>query len=326
MSVLLATGVRAQLSGIMDAQAPLLIYVLPVASSAYTGGMRPGLFATALGAVLGTYFFIEPRLGFGPMAAGDLVLLFVFLITGAVVSWLVERTHRSEQFAYDAVEHGIQTLGIVSHELRNPLTAIHAALAASGAAGGALDARARAIIHRQTEYLSHLVNDLIDAIRIERGGIVMAAAPVVLGEVIDRAVELAHPAITEREQQLRLDLPPEHVVVSGDAVRLRQVLSNLLLNASKYTPRGGHIHLSLTARDGVAIVQVRDSGVGLAPKDAAQVFEPYFSVSQDRRGLGLGLFIAKHLVERHGGRIEVASDGPGRGTTFAIQLPTQSAA
>jgi signal transduction histidine kinase len=147
-----------------------------------------------------------------------------------------------------------------------------------------------------------------------------------LADVVEGAIELAQPAVVEREQVLRVESLSERVVVQGDPVRLRQVLSNVLLNASKYTPHGGKIDVSVTVDAGFAVVQVRDSGVGLSPEHAAKIFEPYFSVAQDRRGLGLGLFIAKHLVERHGGRIDVASEGPGRGTTFAIQLPMQQSA
>jgi signal transduction histidine kinase len=333
LAVLFATFVRATLAPVLESAAPLFIYVLAVTASAYVGGFPAGLFATALGGVLGTYLFIEPQFAFGPLSPANMVLLILFLTTGGVVSWFVERMHQhhrlaqvNERLAYEAVQHGIHTLGVVSHELRNPLMAIHAALAASAAAGGALDARARAVIERQAEYLTHLVNDLVDAVRIERGGIVITPVPVPLADVVEGAIELAQPAVVEREQVLRVASLSERVVVQGDPVRLRQVLSNVLLNASKYTPRGGTIDVSATVDAGFVVVQVRDSGVGLSPEHAAKIFEPYFSVAQDRRGLGLGLFIAKHLVERHGGRIDVASEGPGRGTTFAIQLPMQSAA
>jgi signal transduction histidine kinase len=179
------------------------------------GGLGPGLFATAAGAVAGTYFFVEPRFGFGPVTPANLALVMLFIVTGAVVSWLVERMHRgqrsartNERRAYAAVQQKIHTLSVVSHELRNPVNAIYAALAASAAGGGALDRRAHAVIRRQADYLTHLVNDLVDAVRIRRGGIVIARAPVPLGEVVERALELVQPAIAEREQVLDVAMPP----------------------------------------------------------------------------------------------------------------------
>lgn len=333
VAVALATLVRAGLSSVLSAEAPLMIYILAITAGAYVGGFHAGLFATAAAAILGTFFFVEPQFAFGPITRANLVQVLLFVVTGTVVSWLVERMHhhyrvaqKNERAAYDAVQHGIHMLNIVSHELRNPLAAIHGALAARSAPDGALDDRSRGVIQRQANYLTYLVNDLLDTVGIERGGIVVSPAPVPLAAVVERAVELAEPSMVERRQVLRVDLPSRDVIVHADPIRLQQVFSNVLLNASKYTPAGGHIDVSVDADERSAMVRVRDDGVGLSSEHAARIFEPYFRASEDRRGLGLGLFIAKHLIEKHGGRIDVESDGPGRGTTFAVHLPMRSAA
>jgi signal transduction histidine kinase len=113
---------------------------------------------------------------------------------------------------------------------------------------------------------------LVDAVRIERAGIVITPVPVPLADVVEAAIELAQPAVVDREQVLHVESLSERVVVQGDPVRLRQVLSNVLLNASKCTPRGGKIDVSVTVDAGFAVVQVRDSGVGLSPEHAAKIF------------------------------------------------------
>jgi signal transduction histidine kinase len=216
-------------------------------------------------------------------------------------------------------------LGLLSHELRNPLSAINAALAVMRARPG-VDAgrRARTVVERQVAHIARLVDDLVDTARIERGSLSLQLAPVDLRDVLATAVEMAQPSVLHRGQTLARSELDEPAMVNGDRVRLQQVFSNLLLNASKYTPEGGAIELR-TSRDGSDVcVAVRDTGRGIAREDLAKVFEPFVRATRDVPGLGVGLYVARTLIEGHGGEIMVESAGSGEGATFTVTLPELS--
>jgi signal transduction histidine kinase len=216
-------------------------------------------------------------------------------------------------------------LGLLSHELRNPLSAINAALAVMRARPG-VDAgrQARTVVERQVAHIARLVDDLVDTARIERGTLSLQLAPVDLRDVLATAVEMAQPSVLHRRQTLARSELDEPAMVNGDRVRLQQVFSNLLLNASKYTPEGGAIELR-TSRDGSDFcVAVRDTGQGIAREDLAKVFEPFVRATRDVPGLGVGLYVARTLIEGHGGEITVESAGSGEGATFTVRMPELS--
>jgi signal transduction histidine kinase len=218
-------------------------------------------------------------------------------------------------------------LATLAHELRNPLAPIRqaASVARSPKADAARQAWALGVIERQVSHMAVLLDDLLDVSRISRGRLELRLQPIDLREVVEAAVETVRPAIDRKEHRLSVTLPPQPVTLTGDPVRLAQVISNLLSNAAKYTDRGGHIELEATAADGQVVLRVRDNGIGLTPESQAQIFEMFSQVTSaiDRAegGLGIGLALSRGLVTLHGGGIEVRSEGLGRGAEFTVFLP-----
>jgi signal transduction histidine kinase/DNA-binding response OmpR family regulator len=218
-------------------------------------------------------------------------------------------------------------LAMLAHELRNPLAPIRNGIQLLRAAGGA-DPRVREVremMDRQVQHLIRLVDDLLDLSRITRGKIRLQSGPIELGEALARALETCRPLIEERRHRLEVAVAPAPLRVEGDAVRLAQVVGNLLNNAAKYTEEGGDIRLSAEREGDEAVVRVRDSGMGIPAEMLGTVFELFTQVdrSLDRSqgGLGIGLTLVRQLVEMHGGRVEAHSDGPGRGSEFVLRLP-----
>jgi signal transduction histidine kinase len=216
-------------------------------------------------------------------------------------------------------------LAMLGHELRNPLSPILTATQLMRLRGEEVFEKERTVIERQCKHMIRLVDDLLDVSRITRGKVDLRRRPVEISEVIAQAVELASPAMEERAHRLTVDVPSNGMVVHGDPARLAQVFSNLLNNAAKYTPHGGAIHVAVHTHDSMVVTSVRDTGIGIDPKLLAQVFELFVQARQgiDRAagGLGLGLAIAKTLVELHGGTIAARSEGRGRGAELIVTLP-----
>jgi PAS domain S-box-containing protein len=215
-------------------------------------------------------------------------------------------------------------LAMLGHELRNPLAPIVTALHVMKLRGDHASEE-RHIIERQVTHLSRLVDDLLDVSRITKGKIQLERGLVNLKAVIARALELTQPALDRRARAIEVQLPPDPVFVAGDAVRLVQVVCNLLTNAVKFTPREGRIALSLALNDGHGEITVEDSGKGIAPTLLPHVFDLFVQGEQsiDRRagGLGLGLAIVRNLVSMHGGSVRAVSEGLDRGATFIVRLP-----
>ncbi|MCS0660725.1 ATP-binding protein [Massilia terrae] len=218
-------------------------------------------------------------------------------------------------------------LAMLAHELRNPLAPISAAAELLGR--GKLDEervrRSSTIIGRQVRHMTSLVDDLLDVSRVTRGLVTLARTPVMAKSIVDEAVEQVLPQIEARCQHLAVALQDSTLAVLGDKARLVQVLSNVLGNAAKYTPDGGHIELE-AARDGEQLrLTVRDDGIGMEPELTERVFELFAQAerSSDRSlgGLGLGLALVRNLVELHGGTVACFSGGLGKGSRFDIALP-----
>ena len=216
-------------------------------------------------------------------------------------------------------------LGILGHELRNPLAPIAMALRVMQLKGDAANAEERRIIERQVTHLSRLVDDLLDVSRITQGKVELRHEPVDLRAVIVKALELTLPMYERRTRALELELSDAPCVVTGDEVRLAQIVSNLLINAAKFTPDPGAVRLRLACAGGQATIEVADEGVGIDAHLLPHVFDLFVQAAQpiDRRtgGLGLGLAIVKMLVRMHGGSVEATSAGAGRGSTFTVRLP-----
>ena len=215
-------------------------------------------------------------------------------------------------------------LATLAHELRNPLAPICNGLAVlRNTLPGSDDAlQARTMMERQARHLVRLVDDLMEVSRINAGRLELRREAVELSSAVATAVESSRPLIDSFRHELRVELPPQPVVLNADPVRLSQVLSNLLNNAAKYTPPGGVVQLTASVDAGEVCISVQDNGVGLAAEALPRVFDRYARVGQPALGgLGLGLSLARSLVEMHGGRIEAASEGLGYGSTFTVRLP-----
>ena len=217
-------------------------------------------------------------------------------------------------------------LAMLAHELRNPLAPIRNALSLMGVDNNDSDtvAWARDLMERQVEQLVRLVDDLLDVSRIMRGKIELRKEPVELATLVGRAVETAQPVIDAEEDILSVSLPTEPLWIEGDPIRLAQVISNLLNNASKYTDRRGHIWLEATAENQRAIIRVRDDGIGIDPELLHRVFDLFTqadrSIERAKGGLGVGLTLVRSLVEMHGGTVQAFSEESAR-FEFVIQLP-----
>jgi signal transduction histidine kinase/ActR/RegA family two-component response regulator len=240
-----------------------------------------------------------------------------------------ERSARDQAERLSALKD--EFLATLSHELRTPLNAIlgWAGMLQRGVKDEATLTRALATIERNARAQGQLIDDLLDMSRIIAGTVRLDMQPVGPAKIIEAAVGTVHPAAAAKMIALRTDLGREAAVlpleVQADPGRLQQVLWNLLANAVKFTPSGGSVQVTL-GRDGPdAVIRVIDSGIGIAPDFLPYVFDRFrqqdASISRQHGGLGLGLSIAKQLVELHGGTIAVDSAGPNMGTTFTVRLP-----
>jgi len=222
-------------------------------------------------------------------------------------------------------------IATLAHELRGPLAPLRTSidLARARQSDDPLIISAMNIADRQVTRLVRLVDDLLDIGRITSGQLEIRRESVVLRDVIARSIEGSLPIIEEHHHHMLSDLESSSAVVLGDADRLVQVFANLLTNAAKYTPDGGHIAISLTADDTHATVHVQDTGIGLASDQLQRVFELFTRVRDTQYigvdGLGVGLALARHLIEQHGGTITVSSKGEMRGSRFTVRLPLQEA-
>ena len=223
-------------------------------------------------------------------------------------------------------------LALLAHELRNPLAPIRNAIEILSAKP-APDEEARwcrEVISRQCTQLVRLVDDLLDVSRITQGKIKLQKEQLDLDTVVDRAVEMSQPLITARRHTLVVTLARKPIPVEGDAARLIQVLGNLLNNAAKFQEDHGRIHLTVRREGDWGVITVKDEGIGISQNMTAQVFELFAqgeqAANQVHGGLGIGLSLVKTLVDLHGGRVEVASAGVGRGAEFVVYLPVSAKA
>ena len=217
-----------------------------------------------------------------------------------------------------------QFLAMLGHELRNPLSAINSASAIqSHTADPALLARSRDIIERQVRHLTGIVNGLLDVARIASGKIVLAKAAVDLGDITREAVHALQNS--GRADHVRIALLAQPALVWGDETRLAQVVTNLVENAVKYTPPGGHVEVRLDIEPAWVVLTVRDTGTGIPPELMPRIFDLFAqgerTLDRAQGGLGLGLTVVRSLVEQHGGTVTATSDGAGKGATFVVRLP-----
>jgi signal transduction histidine kinase len=220
-----------------------------------------------------------------------------------------------------------QFLAVLAHELRNPLAAIRMAAQSVGLPDSPQPDRERwsMVIERQISHLSRLIDDLVDVSRITRGSIELQRRLVDISGIVAEAIEASRPTIEDRRHQLSVHLPDDPVSIDGDAARLVQVISNLLHNASKFTPKGGNIGIVVERSGCEMTLRVTDNGIGIDPESLPKVFEMFTQVGRplDRpsSGLGIGLALVRTLVELHGGSVAAHSEGSGTGTQVVVRLP-----
>jgi PAS domain S-box-containing protein len=239
----------------------------------------------------------------------------------------ITQAKRDEELLREADRRKDEFIATLAHELKNPLAPVRHSIEILRHPDVGLD-QARAVartMHRQLAHLERLVDDLMHVARITSGKLTLRRERVDLNQVIRDALDISGEQLDAGRHEVKLDIPQVPVQVTGDAVRLAQVISNLLSNAAKYSGDGAPIALSLSAEGGEAVIRVRDEGIGISLDLLPQVFDMFVQAPAGGRavhdGLGIGLTLVKRLVELHGGGVEARSSGPGKGSEFRIRLP-----
>ncbi len=238
----------------------------------------------------------------------------------------VSERKRHELDLREADQRKDEFLATLAHELRNPLAPIRMAamLARKAEVPEAQRRWCQDVIDRQVQHMSLLLDDLLDVSRITRGILEVRRTPTLLSALVETAIETSRPLVDSKQHQLSVDLQQD-AMVDVDPLRMAQMISNLLNNAAKYTPPGGSIRLAVSIDGQDLTIAVSDTGIGIAAPDLPAIFRMFSQVksARDRSegGLGIGLALTRGLVELHGGQASVHSDGPGRGSTFTLQIP-----
>ena len=341
LGVLLATLVRYEMGPVLGGTIPVVLYTVPVALAALHGGFGPGLFATLTGALVSDFLFIEPVYRFSLESQSSVVVILSFLVTGLTISYF---GHRMKTLQSSLAEQASKLaaanreleqsdrrkdefLAMLAHELRNPLAGISTA---AELLKRARDAQPRTvqtgeIIGRQVRHMTKLVDDLLDVSRVTRGLVMIEKKPVDLKDAVQGAVEQVKASLAARRQRLTLDLADGDILVCGDRIRLTQVISNLLANASKYSPEERTVRVVLRATAEQVELAVADDGQGIDASLLPHVFDLFVQAERtpDRAqgGLGIGLALVRRIVELHEGSVTAHSDGAGKGSRFTVGLP-----
>lgn len=242
----------------------------------------------------------------------------------------ITKRKEAEEVLREAARRKDEFLATLAHELRNPLAPVRNAVQVLRLKSPAVPELqwAEDVIDRQVGVMSRLIDDLLDVSRISRGRLELKRVRLTLAQVVEAAVESTRPFVEQQGHELTVTLPPRPIPLDADPTRLAQVFLNLLNNAAKFTARGGRIDLTAEQQGADVVVSVKDTGIGIPAAHLTSVFEMFSQVegalSRSQGGLGIGLCLVKQLVELHEGRVEVRSDGPGRGSEFLVRLPTVS--
>ena len=343
------TYLRLGVSSIDQASqgSPFLMYALAVMLASWLGGWIPGLVTTTLSLGVALYAVRSLDGALFPMVDAERTRAIIFLAVGALVSGLSEALHRARERLEAqtralqgeirerrAVEGTLRDLGhrkdeflaVLAHELRNPLAPIvnAAALLHTSETADATVHRAAQLIDRHARHMVHLIDDLLDAARIERGTFNLRLAPTPINDIVQAAIEHCRPQLSAKQHRLRVEVPPTPSLILADHLRLVQLVTNLLNNAIAYTSTGGAIDISATLHGNDLQIVVRDNGQGIRPERAARIFEMFergVSGIPPSGGLGIGLALVRQIATMHGGSVSVASEGEGCGSAFSVLLP-----
>ncbi|HJY75103.1 MAG TPA: ATP-binding protein, partial [Burkholderiales bacterium] len=315
-----------------------------IAIAVWFGGLGPAVMAMVAGYAVVNVRYIAPYGEIAIDGPADALALGVFALSCSLIIVLGEAMRRTrDRYRASEVElkaraaqlqradaNKSQFLAVLSHELRNPLAPLRNGLALLRMQrDGPGSAETHDMMERQIVQLTRLIDDLLDVSRIDRGKMELRTTPVELAAVIRTGVETAKPNIDAKGHALSVSYPEAPLYVEGDAVRLAQVVANLLNNAAKFTPAKGRIELSARAEQGTVWLRIVDNGIGIAREHLDEVFDMFVQVDERHvaasGGLGLGLTLARAIVRRHGGEIEARSPGRGKGAEFVVRLPLVSA-
>jgi signal transduction histidine kinase len=298
-------------------------YYLPILDEVFRTG-KPVVIREAKLQLLNAEGVLEERymdLFYHPYRNAELATLGVLSVINDVTASVSAR-----QEAETAGRVRDEFLAMLGHELRNPLAPISTATQLMRMRGDHFE-KERQIIDRQVEHLSRLVDDLLDVARVARGKIDLQREKIEVSDVVSKAVETASPLLEQRAHTVRIDVPRRGLVVDGDPVRLAQVIGNLLNNAAKYTPAGGHIEVAAASAGGHVTITVADDGPGLAESLLPRVFDLFVQgkrpMDRAEGGLGLGLALVKNLVALHGGSVSAKNRATG-GSEFSVTIPREN--
>ena len=338
LASVLALGLRTLLRPVLGSASPFLLFTPAVAISAFYGGVASGGLATVFSTVLGSHFLLND-VGEPVLERWDRIVLFVLVgvvMTGS--STLLRRSRQElsnslwrEQKARAIAEAADRAkddfLAVVSHELRTPMSVVMGwieTIRDRPRNRKTLDLALHAI-DRNARILTRLVDDILDQSRIATGALRLDPQLISLSTVVHAAVDQMRARVESAGIHLETTVDLKGVSILGDSIRLQQVFTNLLSNAIKFTPSGGRISVVVSISQREAMVAVTDTGVGIPPDLLPHVFEAFRSgrptASQFSQGLGLGLAIARYIIEQHQGWIAATSDGTGCGSSFTIALP-----
>jgi len=338
LDYLLAVGMAAVALAARWALTPWLGTLQPfapgfvaIAAAVFTFGWRPAVATAAIAYVGGTYLFVQSEGGVVPTRPQDIAALLTFATSSGLIIFMGHRASRAERDLAMANEQLREAdrkkdrfLATLSHELRNPVGVITNAVAALE--GRDLDPRMQSalkVLSRQASQIHRLVDDLLDVGRITRGRLALHAAPLDLRTCVEHATEGSRDALSLKQQTLNVSVPAHTVNIHADPARLVQVLSNLIDNASKYSPAQAEICVIVVDRGTDVTIEVADDGPGIAPAVLPHVFDLFDqgTATSSSGGLGLGLGLCKHIVEMHGGTISAAANPRGTGSSFLVRLP-----
>ncbi len=327
---LAALTVRAALTPWLGTLQPFAVGFVAVAASVLFCGWRPAVVAATICYVGGTYSFVQPDPPVLWTRPQDIAALLTYASSAGLIIFMGNRARRAEHRLAEANAQLRETdkkkdafLAALSHELRNPVGVI--ATAVSVLELRATDSRERhtlSILSRQAAMVRRLVDDLLDLGRITRGRFHLHAADVDLRTVITDAVDSNRFATERKHQALEVDLPDVPVEASIDHARLVQVVSNLVDNASKYSPEHAAVRVRLLTTGSTATIEVLDTGPGISPDALPRIFDIFeLGATSESGGLGLGLGLCKRIVELHDGTISAGPNPDGRGACFRVVLP-----
>lgn len=325
LSLVAATVIRYSLDPVLGDHLIFSFYYLAVSIAAWAGGVGPALFTAILSSLLANYLFSAPQRSLQIDTWEEFLALLLFLSVSLVIGLLSEFSLRSLARARRAEQQKDDFLAVLAHELRNPLAVIHYTNLVNERAGTQAGNTRAQIIDRQVHQLNQMIDDLLDISRVSRGKFRLGFELVDASEIIDGAVEKTKHLIESRGHQLEVSRESPDMPIWADPLRLEQVLTNLIANAAKYTPKNGKIELRLTQEDDCAVYRIRDNGEGIPKEMLSRVFDLFTqverSMERSQSGLGIGLALVRTLVELHGGTVAATSEGPDQGSEFIVRMP-----